>query len=121
MAAVLETGREGVDYQTYETKNKDHGRDETRSYLIVTDLSKIRSREEWEHLNVVGMYTSTRVVGNKRSDEAHYFIGSRRAGAVSTAKRCAATGVWRMVCIGNSTSPSGRTPIGCSGGTGPRT
>jgi predicted transposase YbfD/YdcC len=78
---VLESGREGVEYQTYETTNKEHGREETRSYLLVTDLDKIRNRTEWADLKVVGMYTSTRRVAGKVSDEAHYFIGSRSADA----------------------------------------
>jgi predicted transposase YbfD/YdcC len=78
---VLESGQEGVEYETYETQEKGHGREEIRSYVIVTDLEKIRNRTEWEELKVVGMYTSTRIVAGQRSDEAHYFIGSRRAGA----------------------------------------
>ena len=78
---ALEKGREGVEYETYETTNKDHGRQETRSYVVVTDLTGIRNRDEWAELKVIGMYTSTQIVAGKRSDEAHYFIGSRRAGA----------------------------------------
>jgi len=78
---ALGNGHAGVEYNTFETRNKDHGREETRSYLIVTDLEKIRNREEWADLKVVGMYTSTRIVAGKRSDEAHYFIGSRSADA----------------------------------------
>lgn len=81
IAEVLDNGREGVEYQTYETKNQDHGRAETRSYLIVTDLEKIRNREEWMELKVIGMSTSTRIIAGQRSDEAHYFIGSRCADA----------------------------------------
>jgi predicted transposase YbfD/YdcC len=81
IAEVLDNGRDGVEYHTFETKNKDHGRDETRSYLVVTDLEKIRDRAEWADLKVIGMYTSTRVVAGQRSDEAHYFIGSRSADA----------------------------------------
>ncbi len=81
IAAVLDNGHEGVEYKTYETTQQEHGRDEIRSYLIVTDLEKIRNRQEWAELKVVGMYTSTRILAGKRSDEAHYFIGSRLAAA----------------------------------------
>ena len=81
MTEVLDHGQDGVEYQTYETKDKDHGREEERSYVIVTDLKKIRNRDEWAELKVVGMYTSTRIIAGKRTDEAHYFIGSRRADA----------------------------------------
>lgn len=78
---ALANGREGVEYQTYESTDKKHGREETRSYLIVTDLDKIRNRQDWAELKVIGMYTSTRIVAGQRSDEAHYFIGSRCADA----------------------------------------
>ena len=81
IAEVLDHGREGVDYDTHETKDKKHGREETRSYMTVTDLSRIRNRHEWAELNVIGMYTSTRVVGGESTQDAHYFIGSRQAGA----------------------------------------
>ena len=83
---VLENGQEGIDYQTFETTDKAHGREETRSYLTVTDLQRIGSREEWAALKVVGMYTSTRLVAGERSDETHYFIGSRAADAQVYAK-----------------------------------
>ena len=72
---ALDEGREGVEYEIYETEDKAHGRKETRSYLIMTDLSGIRNREDWAELRVIGMYWST------RGDEARYFIGSRQAGA----------------------------------------
>jgi predicted transposase YbfD/YdcC len=82
IVAVLDNGQEGVDFDIYETKDKKHGREETRTYMTLTDLSKIRNRHEWTELNVIGMYTSTRVVkGKPPSQEAHYFIGSRQAGA----------------------------------------
>ena len=78
---ALDRGREGVDVETWQTEDRAHGRQETRSYLIVTDLDGIRDRAEWSGLNVIGMYTSTRIIRGERSDEAHYFIGSRRASA----------------------------------------
>jgi predicted transposase YbfD/YdcC len=81
IAAVLDKGQEGRKYHTYETKNKNHGREERRSYLIVTDLEKIRDRKDWAELKVIGMYTSTRLIAGKSTEEAHYFIGSRSADA----------------------------------------
>jgi predicted transposase YbfD/YdcC len=83
---VLENGQEGIEYETFETTDKAHGRAETRSYLIVTDLERIGSRQEWAALKVVGMYTSMRIVAGERSDETHYFIGSRAADAEVYAK-----------------------------------
>jgi predicted transposase YbfD/YdcC len=81
IAAVLDHGREGIDYETYETKNRAHGHDETRSYLIVTDLAGLRNRDDWSELSVIGMYTSTRILDGERVDDPHYFIGSRRTTA----------------------------------------
>ena len=72
---ALDNGREGVEYETYETEENSHGRKETRRYLVVTDLDGIRNQEDWAGLSVIGMYWST------RSDEARYFIGSRKTGA----------------------------------------
>jgi predicted transposase YbfD/YdcC len=81
LGRALDGGREGVDYQIYTTQDKGHGRQETRSYVVVTNLEGIRNRADWAELKVVGMYTSTRVVGGEDSDEGHYFIGSRLASA----------------------------------------
>jgi predicted transposase YbfD/YdcC len=81
LAKALDGGREGADYQIYTTHDKGHGRQETRSYVIVTDLEGVRNREDWAGLKVVGMYTSTRIVNGQQSDEGHYFIGSRLASA----------------------------------------
>jgi hypothetical protein len=65
----------------HETVGRRHGRDETRTYLILTEPEGIRDQESWLGLKVIGMCTRARVVNGKRSDEAHYFIGSREAEA----------------------------------------
>ncbi len=58
-----------------------HGRDEARTYLVLSEPEGIRNQESWLGLKVVGMCMRTRVVNGERSDEAHYFIGSGEAGA----------------------------------------
>jgi predicted transposase YbfD/YdcC len=63
--------------QMYETTECGHGRQETRLYIIVTNPQEIRNQEAWAGLKVVGMGVRTRVVNGQRSDEPHYFIGSR--------------------------------------------
>jgi predicted transposase YbfD/YdcC len=78
---ALESDFEGYRHDLYETVERGHGRDETRSYLILTEPEGIRDQELWLGLKVVGMCTRARVVNGKRSDETHYFIGSRVAGA----------------------------------------
>jgi predicted transposase YbfD/YdcC len=62
---------------TYQTEERGHGRHETRSYLILVNPEGIRDREAWAKLSVVGMCLRERVVAGKKSEEAHYFIGSR--------------------------------------------
>jgi predicted transposase YbfD/YdcC len=79
--ACLERALDGADEsaacETYETTACGHGREETRSYLTLTNPDGIRNQEAWVGLKVIGMCLCTRVVNGQRSDETHYFIGSR--------------------------------------------
>lgn len=77
LAKALESDGAGIQWDTHETEDRAHGRQEKRSYLIIVDPEGIRNQEAWENLRVIGMCTSERVVNGKRSDEIHYFIGSR--------------------------------------------
>ena len=79
IGTALDSGPEGVAYDICSTDEKGHGRKETRTYVIVTNLEQLRTRQEWAELNVVGMCTRTRVVDGAESTESHYFIGSRLA------------------------------------------
>jgi predicted transposase YbfD/YdcC len=78
---ILDEGVEGVDYEFHETSERGHGREESRTYLVVHDLEGIRNRESWAELKRIGLCMRTRIVKGERSDEAHYFIGSRGMGA----------------------------------------
>jgi predicted transposase YbfD/YdcC len=71
----------GWDYDCYETEERGHGRQEKRSYTVIYDLERIRNREEWEKLAVIGICYSERTVDGKTSTEERLFIGSRRASA----------------------------------------
>jgi predicted transposase YbfD/YdcC len=62
---------------TYEVTERGHGREETRSYFVLPDPEGIRDQQAWVGLKVIGMCLRTRVSNGSRSDEAHYFIGSR--------------------------------------------
>jgi predicted transposase YbfD/YdcC len=77
LGEALDSDFEGCRYDTYETEDRAHGRQETRSYLILVDPDGIRNKEAWEKLRVVGMCTRERVIAGKKTEEAHYFIGSR--------------------------------------------
>jgi predicted transposase YbfD/YdcC len=67
----------GVQHDTALTEDSGHGREETRSCVIVIDPEGIRNKEAWAKLKVVGMCRRVRRVGNKASEEVGYFIGSR--------------------------------------------
>jgi predicted transposase YbfD/YdcC len=78
---VLEHGAEGRDYHTYDQVERGHGREETRSYVVIPDPQGIRDQEEWPKLRVVGVCYCERTVQGKTSFESRYFIGSKKARA----------------------------------------
>jgi predicted transposase YbfD/YdcC len=77
LGKALDTNVEGLCWDSYETIERSHGRQETRTYLILTNPVGIRNQEAWAGLKVIGMWTSERVLKDNESDETHYFIGSR--------------------------------------------
>lgn len=86
---AFENDFKGLDYDQYETKDHGHGRQETRCYTIIKNPQTLTQKDVWKDLNVIGVCTSTRVVGNPETDqgkvrestEVRYFIGSRDADA----------------------------------------
>lgn len=78
---AFESEFQGCDHDTWETKDKGHGREETRRYVILRNPVGIRNQEAWKGLCVIGMCSSERVCKGKASDEVRYFIGSKHAGA----------------------------------------
>jgi predicted transposase YbfD/YdcC len=65
----------------YTTEERGHGRQERRTYVVLEDPQGIRNHAAWPNLSVVGMCVREREVAGKKSDEVHYFIGSRRQNA----------------------------------------
>jgi predicted transposase YbfD/YdcC len=61
----------------HESRDRGHGREELRSYIVVSCLEHIRDRALWAKLTVVGMCYHERTVKGKTSAETRYFIGSR--------------------------------------------
>jgi predicted transposase YbfD/YdcC len=78
---ALETDFEGVTHEVWGTEERGHGRQESRTYLIITDPEGIRNKDAWEKLSVIGMCVSEREVQGQRSEVVQYFIGSRRMSA----------------------------------------
>ncbi len=65
----------------YTTRERGHGRQEERSYIVIQNVEGIRDRLLWHKLTTVGMCYSERAVNGKTSMEVRYFIGSRRLSA----------------------------------------
>lgn len=59
-----------------ETKEKNHGRQETRRYYYFTDHSLGRYAEQWKGFRGIGMVESIRDNGKKVTTERRYFIAS---------------------------------------------
>jgi predicted transposase YbfD/YdcC len=71
----------GVEHDEYETEDEGHGRHEKRSYAVLYDLGKIRDKDEWPGLTVIGLCYSEREEAGKTSSEVRFFIGSKKEGA----------------------------------------
>ena len=83
---ALENNFRGCDHDTWETRERGHGRQETRCYTILRDPKGIRHQEAWEGLCVIGMCCSERIVQDKISEELRFFIGSKKANAKTYGK-----------------------------------
>ena len=78
---AFQLGFEDIDYDTYETVEKGHGRIETRQCWAISDLSYIRSLSEWKSLNSVAMVRAERRIGDSVSVESRYYISSLKGDA----------------------------------------
>jgi predicted transposase YbfD/YdcC len=68
-------------HDTYETRERGHGREEYRSYTVLHSTDGIRHAEDWAKLTTIGMCYSERTIKGVTSSELRYFIGSRKASA----------------------------------------
>lgn len=80
-AAACEQDFAGLKHDTYETRERGHGREEYRCYTVLQSTAGLRDATAWAGLTTIGMCYSTRQIGDKLSEETRYFIGSKRAGA----------------------------------------
>jgi predicted transposase YbfD/YdcC len=67
----------GLTMDMFATEEKGHGREERRSYTILTNPEGIRNQEAWSKLKVIGQCLRERTVAGETSEEMHLFIGSR--------------------------------------------
>jgi predicted transposase YbfD/YdcC len=71
----------GLEHDTYETRERGHGRDEYRCYKVLHFTGGLRNAEAWKGLTTIGMCYSERTVNGVSGVETRYFIGSRKASA----------------------------------------
>jgi predicted transposase YbfD/YdcC len=72
---------QGLEYDTFETREKGHGREEFRSYTVLHSTEGLRDAANWKNITTIGMCYSERIVQGVKSEELRYFIGCRKARA----------------------------------------
>jgi predicted transposase YbfD/YdcC len=80
--SALEKNYEGVKHDFYETSERSHGRDETRS-CYVFPATEMDLPEGWRDLQSVVMIVSERCENEKSTSEVRYYICSRDSSAKS--------------------------------------
>ena len=76
--AELEKDSKEASYSYYKTKERSHGREETRQYFTIQDPVGIRDEDLWKDLRTISMVISERQVkGEESTTELRYYIGSK--------------------------------------------
>ena len=74
---AIATGFECFNQSDYHTRQENHGREEIRHYLMLSDIvQKIDPFQRWENLKSIGMVESVRSVNGKTTVETRYYISS---------------------------------------------
>jgi predicted transposase YbfD/YdcC len=76
----------GMEHDTYETRERGHGRQEYRCYTVLHDTSGLRNAADWAGVTTLGMCYSERTINGVSSEEARYFIGSKKMSACQYGK-----------------------------------
>jgi predicted transposase YbfD/YdcC len=71
----------GLEHDTYETRERGHGRDEYRCFTVLHATGGVRQAADWAGLTTIGFCYSERTVGGVTGEELRYFIGSKKASA----------------------------------------
>jgi predicted transposase YbfD/YdcC len=80
-AKALDSNFAGLEHDSYEKRERGHGREEYRCYTVLHTTSGIRNATEWAKLTTIGMCYSERTIQGKTSAEVRYFIGSKQGSA----------------------------------------
>jgi predicted transposase YbfD/YdcC len=71
----------GLEHDSFETRERGHGRDECRYYTVLHHTDGLRHRDDWKGLTTIGFCCSERAANGETTEEFRYFIGSRKASA----------------------------------------
>jgi predicted transposase YbfD/YdcC len=80
-ARAFDADLAGLDYDTYQTRERGHGREEYRCYTVLRTTEGVRQAGAWAGLTTIGMCYSERTVNGETATEVRYFIGDKRASA----------------------------------------
>lgn len=86
LGQAFDTDFAGLEHDTFETRERGHGRDEYRSYTVVHHTAGLRQKGDWPRLTTIGMCYSERTSRGETAAEVRYFIGSRKASAKTYGK-----------------------------------
>ena len=78
---ALDSDFAGLEHDSYEQRERGHGRDEYRCYTVLHSTNGIRQAADWAGLTTIGMCYSERTIHGETTAEVRYFIGSRKASA----------------------------------------
>jgi predicted transposase YbfD/YdcC len=81
LTEAFETDFAGLEHDSYETRERGHGREEYRCYTVLHNTAGLRGKNDWAQLTSIGMCYSERTVHGVTSEEVRYFIGSKKASA----------------------------------------
>jgi predicted transposase YbfD/YdcC len=91
-SAADRAGYKGYAVDYYETKERNHGRQEIRRYWSLESEGLLVNARPWANLNMIGMMESERTVDGKTSIEYRYYIASIENSATEFAR--AVRGHW---------------------------
>jgi predicted transposase YbfD/YdcC len=80
-ARAFDAGLAGLDCDTYQTRERGHGREEYRCYTVLRTTEGVRQAGDWAGLTAIGMCYSERTANGETATGVRYFIGDKRASA----------------------------------------
>jgi predicted transposase YbfD/YdcC len=78
---ALETNFAGLEHDTWEQRERGHGRDEYRSYAVLYGREGLRDADAWVGLTTIGQCYSERTIRGVTTTEVRYFIASKKGRA----------------------------------------